>query len=140
MDGVARWVRTVGQRAPVPAGVLILAAGVAANAGLLQGAVSWVAVGLLVALVMTIPLAAVWAHVPGETAIERRARGVQQARAREDLAAANLRPEQYIAKIPGTDVARRVDAAEQFGVDLRPKCRVGAGRVRLVGPPPKEGP
>lgn len=53
MDEIARWVRTVGQRAPVPAGVLIVAVGLAAHAGLLQGGALWIAGGLVIALVMT---------------------------------------------------------------------------------------
>lgn len=83
-------------------------------------------------------LGAVWAMVSGETVIERRAREARQARARDELAAEGLTPEQYIARIPVTDIRRRAEAAERFGVDFAPKRRMGVRRMRLVTPPRKE--
>jgi len=124
MNDFALWVRTIGVRAPLPVGALMLMVGGAAHFGLLQGLGLRVAAGFVVALVMTIPLAAIWTHVPGETSIERRTRELRQTRSRAELAAGGLTPEEYIATIPVGDVIRRAEAAERFGVELR------AGRVR----------
>lgn len=118
MDEFARWVRTIGVRASWPCTALILVTGAAAHAGWLQGAWLWGVGVIMVALVMTMPFAVIWAHVPGETFVELRARDVRQARNRAGLAAAGLTPEQYIATIPAADVARKVEAAERFGVEL----------------------
>ena len=127
MKNFALWVRTIGARAPWPVGALMLIVGASAHLGWLHGLALYVITGLVSALVMTIPLAAVWAYVPGETPVERRARELRQARERAALAVAGLTPEQYIATIPAADLYRRVTVAERFGVELAPGRVVNHG-------------
>lgn len=119
MNSFARWTRTVGARALWPCVAMMSGTYMAASWGVLRGNALMAMAAFQCLLLMTIPLSAVFAFVPGETPIEQRARERRQARQRSELhAATGMTPAEYIATISPTDVARRIAAAERFGVDL----------------------
>lgn len=71
MDTIAIWIRTIGARATWPTVLLMILLAIASSTGWLSGMFLIAASVLAVALIMTIPLSAIFALVPGETALEK---------------------------------------------------------------------
>lgn len=116
MNKIAIWIRTIGDRAlwPCIIGMVLLAVG--SNVGVLGGGIYWVAVATWCMLVTTMPLAAMFLFVPGETLVERKSRQRDQARARAILLSFGLTPERYVVTIPAHERMRRAHAAGIFGL------------------------
>ena len=117
MNTVAIWIRTIGARATWPSALLMVFLAIASNKGWLSGMWLIAATVLVVLLIMTIPLAAIWLLSPGETSLEKRARERRQAKARADLLAHGLTPEQYLATLPRNDLIARSEAEARFGIN-----------------------
>lgn len=119
--GAARWVRTIGHRAGWLLLVLTVLTVTAAYCELLLAPWRWLAGVVLLALAATIPLAELWAVLPGETWLEQISRQRRQARNRLALAELGFTPEEYLAAIPEDDVRSRLRAEQDLGLKLTPE-------------------
>jgi len=113
---VGRWVRTIGDRVLNWALASLVLLVLARVWGLLPDIWYWTVGAGVLALLMTIPFAAIFAVLPGETFVEQRTRLKLQARARAELAVAGLTPQEYIDT--KTDWLEREIAAYRFGVEF----------------------
>lgn len=131
---VAIWVRSVGSNAAIPMILAVAVLGVATGFDWLTYSGKWVAAVFFVGTVMTIPLSVLWAHLPGETSLERVCRERSQARARNEVRTMGLTPQQYMETIPAHDLIARTEAEIWLGIqkdDSVPKLRLAhASRQR----------